>query len=334
MVYGNSLRRSGNSLLVQTLNIPDVQDFIQLVFLPVKSKPTIPMRKQLFSIAFAALALLFTAGLNAQLQTPSASPTVKMETKIGLTDFHVTYSRPGMKGRTLFAKDGLVPFGAIWRTGANQATKFTFGGEVMVGGTELPAGDYAVLTMPMDKEWKVMLFPYESGSWNSYVEKTPAVSASVKAMPSPTTMETFTIMTQNHTMDGADVVMAWGNTMAVLPVKTKAKEAVMAQIDRVMAGPGMNDYYQAATFLSENGGEEGMKKALGYIQKANALAGDNQRYWMVRREGLINEGLGMKKEAMMAFEKSLKLAEKAGNMDYVRLNKASLAAIGAGERMD
>ncbi len=292
------------------------------------------MRKQLFSLALAALALLFTAGLQAQLQTPSASPTVKMETQIGLTDFHVTYSRPGMKGRTLFAKDGLVPFGEIWRTGANQATKFTFGGDVMVGGKELKAGDYAVLTKPMAGEWEVMLFPYESGSWNSYVEKTPAATAKVKAMASPTTMETFTIMTQNHTMDGADVVMIWGNTMAALPVKTKAKEQVMAQIKQVMAGPGMNDYYQAATFLSENGGQEGMKEALGYIEKANKMAGDDQRYWMVRREALIKEGLGMKKEAQMAYEKSLMLAEKAGNMDYVRLNKASLSALGSGKKMD
>ncbi len=292
------------------------------------------MRKQLFSLAFATMALLFTAGLHAQLQTPSASPTVKMETKIGLTDFHVTYSRPGMKGRTLFAKDGLVPFGEIWRTGANQATKFTFGGDVMVGGKTLKAGDYAVLTKPMESEWEVMLFPYEGGSWNSYVEKTPAATAKVKAMTSPTTMETFTIMTQNHTMDGAEVVMAWGNTMAALPIKTDAKEAVMGQIEQMMAGPSMNDYYQAATFLSENGGKDGMKKALGYITKANAMAGDNQAYWMVRREGLIKEGLGMKAEAMKAFQQSLELAEKAGNMDYVRLNKASLEGKGPGARVE
>ncbi|MEM9929525.1 MAG: DUF2911 domain-containing protein [Bacteroidota bacterium] len=286
------------------------------------------MRKQLFSVAIAALAMLFTAGLNAQMQTPSASPTVKMETKIGLTDFHVTYSRPGKKGRDLFAKEGLVPYGEVWRTGANQATKFTFGGKVMVAGAELEAGDYAVLTKPMEGEWEVMLFPYESGSWNSYLEQTPVATAKVKAMKSPTTMETFTIMTQNHTMDGADVIMIWGNTMTALPIKTNAKEAVMAQIDRVMAGPSMNDYYQAATFLSENGGKEQMKSALAYIEKANKMAGDNPRYWMVRREGLIKQAMGMNAEAMKSFEQSLKLAEKAGNMDYVRLNKASMAAKG------
>ncbi|MFT5997904.1 MAG: hypothetical protein ACI81P_000349 [Neolewinella sp.] len=282
------------------------------------------MRKQLFTLAFAAMALLFTAGLQAQINSPSASPTVKLETKIGLTDFHATYSRPGMKGREIFAADGLVPFGEIWRTGANQATKFTFTDKVMVGGAELAAGDYAVLTKPMADEWEVMLFPYEGGSWNSYVEKTPAATVMAKSMATGSPVETFTIDVQNYTMDGADIVMAWGNTMAALSVKTNAKDAVMAQIEQMMAGPSMNDYYQAATFLSESGNMKKMKDALTYIQKANKLAGDDQKYWMVRREGIILEGMGMKKEAMAAFTKSMDLAKAAGNMDYVRMNEKSL----------
>lgn len=279
------------------------------------------MRKQLFTLAVAIVALLFTTGLSAQLSTPSASPTAKLETMIGMTDFHVTYSRPGMKGRDLFTKDGLVPTGEIWRTGANSATKFTFGDDVTIMGKEVKAGDYAILTKPMGDTWEVMMFPYESGSWNSYVEKTPGATVTIPAKKTGMTVETFTIVTQNHTMDGADIVMMWGNTMAAIPVKTNTKEVVMAQISRVMAGPGVNDYYQAATFLAENGENE---KALEYITKANKMSGDDAAYWMVRRQGLIQEALGMEKEAMASFKKSLKLAEKAGNMDYVRMNKKSL----------
>jgi len=279
------------------------------------------MRKQLFTFAVAIMALLFTTGLSAQITTPSASPTVKMETKIGMTDFHATYSRPGKKDRDLFTDSGLVPTGQIWRTGANQATKFTFGDDVTIMGKEVKAGDYAILTKPMGATWEVMMFPYESGSWNSYVEKTPGATVTIPAKKTGMTVETFSIMTQNHTMDGADVVIMWGNTMAAIPVKTNAKKEVMAQIDRVMAGPSMNDYYNAASFLAENGDS---KKALEYITKANEMSGDNTRYWMVRRQGLIQESLGMKKEAMASFKQSMELAEKAGNMDYVRLNKKSL----------
>jgi predicted RNA polymerase sigma factor len=278
------------------------------------------MRKQILSLAVAAMALLFTTGLTAQITTPSASPTVKMETTVGLTDLHVEYSRPGVKGRKVFAADGLVPFGEVWRTGANQATKVTFGGKVMIGGTTLEGGSYAVLTKPMADMWEVMFFAHEGGNWGMYMEKTPV--ATVKVKPQPTTMtETFTIDVQNHTMNSADLILKWNKTMVAVQIETAVKEAVMANIEQVMAGPSMNDYYQAASFVADNGDK---KQALEYINKAVEMGGETPRYWMVRRQGLILSDLGMKKEAMASFEKSMMLAEKAGNMDYVRMNKASM----------
>lgn len=279
------------------------------------------MRKQLLSLAVAAMALLFTTGLTAQISTPSASPGAKIETTVGLTDVMVEYSRPGVKGRTIFADNGLVPFGEIWRTGANQATKITFSDDVMVAGAEVPAGSYAILSKPMADKWEVMFFTYESGSWNSYVEKTPAATVSAKSASFPGKVENFTIMFDEYTMDGANLYMMWDKTMVALPIKTKVKEAVMAEIDRVMAGPSMNDYYNAASFVSDNGDK---KVALEYINKAVEMGGDSPRFWMVRRQGLILADLGMKKEAMASFQKSMELAKAAGNMDYVRMNEKSL----------
>lgn len=281
------------------------------------------MRKQLLFLL--PLLLLLVAPLSAQIQTPSASPSIKIETKIGLTDFHAEYARPGKKGRTLFAAEGLVPYGQVWRTGANAPTSFTFGGDVMIDGKTIPAGKYAILTKPMANKWEVMMYTHEGGGWSSYVDKTPAATVTVDAKKTGMNVETFTILTQNHTSDGADIVIMWGNTMAAIPVKTNAREMVAKQIERVMAGPSMNDYYQAASFLAEEEGMESKKEALGFITKANEMAGDNPRYWMIRRQGLIQQSLGMKKEARASFQQSLELAEKAGNMDYVRLNKQSLS---------
>lgn len=279
------------------------------------------MRKQFLSFAVAVLALLFTTSLSAQINTPSASPSAKFETTVGLTDVHVEYSRPGVKGRKIFAADGLVPYGEIWRTGANQATKITFGGDVMVGGKEVKGGSYAVLSKPMAKSWEVMFFPYESGSWSSYKDKTPAVTVTAEAMTYPGKVENFTIIVDEYTMDGANLYMMWNKTMVALPIKTNVKEAVMADIERVMAGPSVNDYYAAASFMGDNGDKQ---KALEYINKAIEMSGDNPRYWMVRRQGLIMADLGMKKEARAAFNKSMGLAKNAGNADYVRLNQKSL----------
>ena len=274
-------------------------------------------------INLLALCLLLFAGtLNAQIVSPPPSPTVKLSTTIGLTDVTLQYSRPGAKGRTLFAADGLVPYGEIWRTGANQATKITFGDRVMVAGKEVPAGSYAILSKPTADQWEVMMFPYEGGSWNSYVEKEPAVTVMAKSEQTGAEVETFTIDVANYTMDGADIVVKWGNTMVALPVVSNAKKDVMASIDRVMSGPSANDYFQAATFLSDS--DEGDdEKALEYIQKANGMT-EKPAYWMVRREAIILGKLGKKAEAIAAAKKSKMLAEEAGNQDYVRMNEKSI----------
>ena len=232
------------------------------------------------------------------------------------------YSRPGKRDRELFSEDGLVPYGEIWRTGANQATKITFGGKLMVAGTEVPAGSYAILSRPTEEQWEVMFYPYESSNWTSYVAQEPAVTVTAEVKEAEDEAETFTIQLENYTMDGADLTMKWGETMVALPLVSTAREDVMAAIERVMAGPSTNDYYQAATFLSES--DENNEKALEYIQRANEMSGDQPRYWMLRREAVILHKLGRNEEAIEVAEKSKDLAETAGNMDYVRMNEKSI----------
>ena len=276
------------------------------------------MRKQIFLSCVAALALLFTTSLSAQLQMPAPSPSAKLETTIGLTDVTVEYSRPQMRERTIFAADGLVPYGEVWRTGANQATKVTFSTDVMLGGEKVSAGSYAILTKPMADKWMVMFYPYEGGNWGSYREKDPAATVEAKSKKTSISSEAFTIGVNNYTVDGAHLTMQWDKTMVAIPVTTNAKEAVMANIERVMAGPSANDYFSAAGFLAENGDA---KQALEYAQKANMMTGDRPRYWMLRREAELLAKNGMKAKAVEVATRSMKLAEEAGNMDYVRLNK-------------
>ncbi len=268
------------------------------------------------------LCLFLLAGtLTAQVQSPPASPTVKLETTVGLTDVALEYSRPNKKDRTLFAADGLVPYGEIWRTGANQATKVTFSDAVTVAGQEVPAGSYAILSKPGADSWEVMFFPYATSSWTSYTEMEPAVTVTATPEMTEATTETFTIEMANYSFDGADMTIKWGNTLVALPIVSNAKQDVMAAIDRVMAGPSSNDYYQAAVFLNDSG--EDNERALEYIRKANGMT-DNPAFWMVRREAVILGQLGMKAEALAAAKQSRDLAEKAGNMDYVRMNEKDI----------
>jgi hypothetical protein len=274
------------------------------------------MKKLLFAFAMT----LSMVSIDAQIKTPAASPSAKVMQTVGLTDVEVTYSRPSMKGRTIFSADGLVPFGDVWRTGANRVTKVSFSSDIMVEGAELKGGDYAVLSIPGKDSWAVHFYNYASSSWSSYVEAEPAAIVNVKPMKTPATVEDFTIDIRNMKDGDADLVISWENTMVALGLHTDVDGVVMENIERVMAGPTPGDYYTAATYYHNSGRD--LKKALEMIKVATDV--EEPMFWQVRRKALILADLGMKKEAIEAATLSKELAMKAGNKDYVRMNEASI----------
>lgn len=273
------------------------------------------MKKLLFSV----LALLLVTTTFAQIKTPAASPSAEVKQSVGLTDIAISYSRPSANGRAIFGKDALVPYDAVWRTGANSATKITFGDAANVGGVDVKAGSYAVLTSPGMKEWTFMLYTYETSNWGSYMEKEAAAKFTVP-VGMGNMVETFTIAVNNLKDNSATIDFAWEKTVVSVPVKFEVHEKVMADIKRVMAGPSANDYSAAATYLHTSGTD--LKLALEYIQKANADGAP--RFWLVRREALILADLGRTKEAIVAAQRSLDLAKEAKNDDYVRMNEKSI----------
>lgn len=255
-----------------------------------------------------------------QITTPQPSPAATVTQTIGLTEVTVEYSRPGVKGRAIFGD--LVPFDQVWRTGANSATKITFSEDVTVEGQELAAGSYAILTKPGASKWDVHFYKYEGRSWGSYVEKTPTVVASVAAiqLPSGMKMENFNILFDQLTNNGGNLEMIWDGTVVPVSIGVKTHDAVMADINKTLAGPSANDYYAAGAYLLD--ADQDLEKALMYVQKATH--GDNPRFWQVRREAVLLGKLGRKAEAIAAAQKSLSLAKEAGNEDYVRLNEKSI----------
>ena len=160
--------------------------------------------------------LLFTAG-SLTAQDRAASPAATVSQKVGLTDVTIEYSRPSMKERTIFAKDGLVPFDKIWRTGANSATKITFSGPVTIGGTELEAGSYAILTKPGKDSWAVHFYPFKANGWGSYREATPAAIAEAKPSVGSSSIESFLITIDNLRDYSAHLVMMWDKTKVEVP---------------------------------------------------------------------------------------------------------------------
>ena len=177
--------------------------------------------KKLSLVLFSFSVLALGTSCIAQ-QNRAPSPACKMEQKVGLTDITVEYSRPSVKDRTVFADDGLVPFGKIWRTGANAATKITFSDDVKIEGKDLAKGSYAILTVPTKMEWAVNFYPYEATGWNTYTSKDPKLSVKVKPHSlGETQIESFFIAVGDLRDYSATLNFVWENTR--VPVKLEVK---------------------------------------------------------------------------------------------------------------
>lgn len=277
------------------------------------------MSRIITSLLISMLAM--STFVNGQIRTPAASPSASFTQDVGLTQISVEYSRPGVKGREIFSDNGLVPFGKVWRTGANSATKITFSTPVIVEGKSLKEGSYAILTMPGATSWNVHFYDYEGGNWGSYVDKDPAAIVTVAPKMIPWNVENFSISVGDITDNSGVLELAWASTLVPVKIETEVDKAVMASIEKVLAGPTPADYYAAGTYYYNSGKD--LNKALEYIQKATK--GDSPRYWQLRMESEVLAKLGRYKEAIAVAEKSKTLAMEAGNDDYVKINKDNLA---------
>lgn len=278
-------------------------------------------------IILSLFVLAVTYVTNAQIETPAPSPSQKIEQKVGLTDVTLEYSRPSMKGRTIFG--GLQDYGKVWRTGANANTKLTFSTDFMVNGKTLKAGTYAVYTIPGKKTWDIMLYT-DATNWGTprnWDDAKVAVKVTVDAQKVKSTIETFTITFDDLTNNSAVLGIMWENTYVGLQFETPTDKMVSSSINKVMNGPTANDMYGAAVYYLQAGKD--INKAQEWIDTAVKMTSDKPRFWFLRQQSLIHAKAGKTATAIAAAKQSLALAEKANNAGYVKMNKASLKEWGA-----
>lgn len=259
------------------------------------------------------------------LEFPQASPGATLKQRVGLTDFEIAYSRPSVKGRKIFG--GLVPFGEVWRTGANAATKLTFTTDVGFEGQLVPAGSYALVTIPGEKEWTVILSKV-TGEWGAYAydEKNDQLRVKVKPVALAELVETMTIEFAGLRDDSARLVIAWEKTLVPVKLETDLVESLKEKIKEAMAGEGKKPYFPAAMFYYEH--DLDLKQALAWIDEAIKEKPD--AVWMVYRKGLIQAKAGDKKGALASGQAALELAKKAGGSlgaEYTRLSEALIASV-------
>jgi hypothetical protein len=271
-------------------------------------------------------ALMLTALVHSQITTPPSSPVSKLHQQIGLTDVTIEYARPSAKSRTIFGD--LVPYGKLWRTGANARTKITFNNDVEIGGKSLKKGTYAIFSIPGKNKWEIIFYT-ESEGWGAPRELDEnKVALKVSSTPIETAMftESFTIHIDNLRNNSATIFLLWEKTMVPLNISVPTDAQVMANIEKVFSGPGAMDYYAAAVYYFEEGKD--INKAKEWIDMA--LAGnDNPPFWQLRQQSLIYARAGDMKGAIEIAKKSLAAAEKAGNEDYIKMNKDALKEWGA-----
>jgi hypothetical protein len=260
--------------------------------------------------------------VSAQINMPRPSPLGIVTQAVGLTDITITYSRPSAKGRVIFGE--LVPWGEMWRTGANASTKIKFTDDVKMEGFDVPAGEYALYTIPNKDEWTIIIHKNTTLSGtggDKYDTAQDLCRFKVKANNTyPIMIETFTIGVADIKSDEAYIELLWANTQVRFKVKSELDKRVMAEITQKMKGVTASTYYQSAQYYYDN--DKDLTLALEWINKALV---DNEKYWTVRLKSLILAKMGRYEEAIVAAEKSKQLATDAKSNDYIKLNEKSIA---------
>lgn len=280
------------------------------------------MKKILFAIgSFLSLTAM------AQVKMPAASPSQTITQEFGLGKIEIVYSRPSLKGRSVFGTGTLLaPVGDVWRTGANGATKLTFSDPVNIGNKTIPAGSYGLFTIPGASEWTIIINTNSKG-WGSFDYKEAEDVVRFKVAPETTgsTTETFTIGVDDITAQTATIYLKWGKTKVKIPISTDIKPIVRAQIEAATAAATVNPnvYQSAATFYLEL--DHDYNKALVYADKA--IAANTKAYWLHLLKAKVHVALKDKKGAKAAAETCKQMATEAKNMDYVRSADEILKAL-------
>jgi len=273
-------------------------------------------------IVFAVAIILSSLSSQAQVLTPQPSPKCVLNQIVGLTDVEVDYSRPSAKGRNIFGD--LVPFGKVWRTGANSNTTISFSEDVVIDGKTLKKGKYALYTLPKVEKWEIIFYS-KTDNWGNpeeWNEADVALRASVTPEMLNRNVESLTIDINNLDNNFAHLNISWEKTLVALKFEVPTQKTAMASIDKVLAGPSGGDYFSAAQYYYQSNAD--LTKALTYVNKALELNKENP-FWYTKLKSLIQAKLGDKKGAIETAKLSLAAAKLAKNNDYIKMNEDNIS---------
>lgn len=250
---------------------------------------------------------------DAQVRMPAPSPTQKIKQDFALSSIELTYSRPSKKGRKVMGD--LVPFGKVWRTGANAATLIRFNEAVTIGGNKVDTGSYSLYTVPNIDSWEIILNK-NTGNWGASGYDTKDDVSRFRIVPekTKTLTETFTIQFENILPESCDLVLYWEKTKVTIPIKANIKDRIRNSIEAAMQTEKKPNW-QAAQFYNEY--DNNPKKALEYA--TNAVKDNPKAYWIWLYKAKLEHSLGRKTEALESANKAMELATAEKNADYIKM---------------
>ncbi len=265
--------------------------------------------------------LIASFTIEAQVKTPAPSPKSTVTQMVGLTEVEINYSRPSAKGRAIFGD--LVPFGKLWRTGANENSTISFSDDIVIGGKTLVKGKYALFSTPRADEWEVIFYA-TTDNWGTpevWDETKVALKTMAKSEIYDRYVESFSIGVNNLDLNFAELELSWEKTHVAIKFEVPTQKTALANIEKVLAGPSAGDYFSSAQYLFQSNIDA--SKALIYVDKALDMKKEKP-FWYYRLKSLIQAKLGNKKEAIETAKLSLAAAEIAKNQDYIKMNKDSI----------
>lgn len=256
-------------------------------------------------IALYAISTLILTSLasSQELKLPVLSPNATISQDVSTSKIEVSYGRPSMRGRTIFGD--VVPYGAVWRTGANSSTKVTFGEDVQIHATSIKAGSYSLYTIPGEQEWEIIINK-NTGNWgaNGYDTKDDVVRLKITPTRLPANVETFTISIGSISFSSCTIDLSWERTLISIPVTFNNQERLLSSIDKAINAPTI-PYQPAAMYLYET--NQQLDKALEYATKAGEK--NPKAYWIQLLRARIAAKLGKNDVAKEAAEKTIELAK-------------------------
>lgn len=277
---------------------------------------------RLFVTSAVALLMAFTTTLSwAQLKIPAASPFQSTKQSFGLGEVTIDYSRPATKGRTIFGD--LVPYGKVWRTGANATTKITFSSDVKFGGKEVKAGTYGLFTIPGKTSWEVMLSKDLNLGANvaDYKQENEVARVQVKPTTLSYKVETFTVNMADIMPSSATLEIMWDKTRVGVPITVDIDPIISQNIKASMASE-KPAYFEAASYYYETNRD--LPQALTWVNKA--VEQNPKAFWIMLLKARIEMKLNDKKSAVASAQKTVELATAAKNGDYVKMANDLIAS--------